>query len=126
VQERRAIADGPDRNKLWVSFGECRAVPKPGRAIVKRVTFVERPADYTGVRTNTDANMKNNIDPITLMTALFVAGYVAIMLDHVAIVDLGFSHTQIRNTAVITAIVMAMLMAIDFLSKRLGKAGRPR
>jgi hypothetical protein len=84
------------------------------------------PWDYTDVRTNTDANMKNSIDFVTLVTALCVAAYVAVMLNHVANVDLGFSSEQIRNTAVITAIVVAMLMAIDFLGKRLGKADRPR
>ena len=68
--------------------------------------------------------MKNRIDFVTLVTAVCVAGYVAVMLDYVANVDLGFSREQIRNTAVITAIVMAMLMAIDFLGKRLGKADR--
>jgi hypothetical protein len=94
--------------------------------IVNRVTLVERSADYTEVRTNTDANMKTKIDFVTLVTAICVAGYVAVMFDHVANVDLGFSSEQIRNTAVITAIVMAMLMAIDFLGKRLGKADRPR
>ncbi len=70
--------------------------------------------------------MKNRFDFVTLVTALCVAGYVAIMLDYVADVDLGFSHEQIRNAAVLTAIVMAMLMAIDFLGKRLGKPDRPR
>jgi hypothetical protein len=70
--------------------------------------------------------MKNSIDFVTLVTALCVAAYVAVMLNHVANVDLGFSSEQIRNTAVITAIVVAMLMAIDFLGKRLGKADRPR
>jgi hypothetical protein len=94
--------------------------------IVNRVTLVDRPVDYTEVRTNTDADMKNRIDFVTLVTALCVAGYVAVMLDHVANVDLGFSREQIRNTAVITAIVMAMLMAIDFLGKRLGKTDPPR
>ena len=94
--------------------------------IVNRVTLVDRPVDYTEVRTNTDADMKNRIDFVTLVTATCVAGYVAVMLDHVANVDLGFSSEQIRNTAVITAIVMAMLMAIDFLGKRLGKADPPR
>ena len=94
--------------------------------IVNRVTLVDLPVDYTEVRTNTDADMKNRIDFVTLVTATCVAGYVAVMLDHVANVDLGFSSEQIRNTAVITAIVMAMLMAIDFLGKRLGKADPPR
>jgi len=70
--------------------------------------------------------MKNRFDFVTLATALCVAGYVAIMLDYVAHVDLGFSRAQIRNAAVLTAIVMAMLMAIDFLGKRLGKPDRPR
>lgn len=70
--------------------------------------------------------MKNRFDFVTLLTALCVAGYVAIMLGYVAHVDLGFSSEQIRNAAVLTAIVMAMLMAIDFLGKRLGKPDRPR
>ena len=70
--------------------------------------------------------MNNRIDFVTIVTALCVAGYVAVMLDYVADVDFGFSSAQIRNTAVIAAIVMAMLMAIDFLGKRLGKANRPR
>jgi len=68
--------------------------------------------------------MKNKFDFVTLVTALCVAGYVAIMLEYVANVDLGFSG-EIRNTAVIGAVVMAMLMAIDFLGKRLGKPDRP-
>jgi len=72
------------------------------------------------------SNMKNRIDYITVVTAVCVAGYVAIMLDYVADVDLGFSGEQIRNAAMITAIVMAMLMVIDFLGKKLGKADPPR
>jgi hypothetical protein len=70
--------------------------------------------------------MKNRIDFVTTAAAVCVAGYVAIVLDHVANVDLGFSSEQIRNAAVITAIVMAMLMAIDFLGKKLGKPNQPR
>ena len=69
--------------------------------------------------------MKNRIDFVTIVTSLCVAGYVAVMLDYVADVDFGFSCAQIRNTAVIAAIVLAMLMAIDFLGKRLGKVNRP-
>jgi hypothetical protein len=72
------------------------------------------------------SNMKNRIDYITVVTAVCVAGYVAIMLDYVADVDFGFSGEQIRNAAMITAIVMAMLMVIDFLGKKLGKADPPR
>jgi hypothetical protein len=72
------------------------------------------------------ANMKNRVDFLTIVTAICVAAYVAIMLDHVADVDLGFSGEQIRNTAVIAAIVMAMLMAIDFFGKKPGKTDQPR
>jgi len=70
--------------------------------------------------------MTNRVDFLTIVTAICVAAYVAIMLDHVANVDLGFSCEQIRNTAVITAIVMAMLMAIDFFGKKSGKTDQPR
>jgi hypothetical protein len=70
--------------------------------------------------------MKNRIDFVSVVTAICVAGYVAVMLDYVADVDFGFSREQIRNTAVITAFVMAMLMAIDFLGKKLGKTDQPR
>ena len=69
--------------------------------------------------------MKNRIDFVTIVTALCVAGYVAVTLDYIADVDFGFSGAQIRTTAVIAAIVLAMLMAIDFLGKRLSKANRP-
>ena len=69
--------------------------------------------------------MKHRIDFVTIVTALCVAGYVAVMLDYVADVDFRFSCAQIRTAAVIAAIVLAMLMAIDFLGKRLGKVNRP-
>ena len=71
-------------------------------------------------------NMKNRVDFLTIVTAICVAAYVAVMLDHVANIDLGFSREQIRSTAVITAIVMAMLMAIDFFGKRPDKTDQPR
>lgn len=83
-------------------------------------------AGYTEARTNTGGNMKNRVDFLTIVTAICVAAYVAIMLDHVADVDLGFSGEQIRNTAVIAASVMAMLMAIDFFGKKSSKTDQPR
>lgn len=70
--------------------------------------------------------MRNRFDFVTLVTAICVAGYVAILIEYVANAGLGYSAAQIRNTAVITAIVMAILMAINFLGKRLGKPDRPR
>jgi ABC-type nitrate/sulfonate/bicarbonate transport system permease component len=70
--------------------------------------------------------MTNRFDFVTFVTAICVAGYVAIMIEYVADAGLGYSGTQIRNTAVITALVMVILMAINFLGKRFGKPDRPR
>src|SRR5579859_2507001 len=82
-----------------------------GRSVLRAICGAPEP-DRAG-------KMKNRIDFVTIATATCVAAYVAIMLDHVANVDFGFSEQQIRSTAVVIAIVMAMLMAIDFLGKKL-------
>jgi hypothetical protein len=65
--------------------------------------------------------MKNGLDPLTVLTALGVAGYVAIMLAYVAHVDLGLSCEQIRFAAIISAALIALAIAIDFVGKRLSK-----
>jgi hypothetical protein len=59
--------------------------------------------------------MENKFDLPTIIAAVFVAGYAAIMLDYVAQDDLGFSATQIRYIAVITAGVVGMWLAMDVL-----------
>jgi hypothetical protein len=66
--------------------------------------------------------MKNGIDPLTILTAVGVAGYVAIMLAYVAYVDLGFSNQQIRLVSIVAATFIAIGIAVDFLGKRLSKA----
>jgi membrane-bound acyltransferase YfiQ involved in biofilm formation len=101
-------------------------MPCSGKAIVNGVTLVGWLAGYIGSVQIRAAEMTNRFDFVTLVTAICVAGYVAIMLEYVANAGLGYSGAQIRNTAVVAAIVMAMLMAINFLGKRLGKPGRPR
>jgi hypothetical protein len=40
----------------------------------------------------------------------------------VALFDLGFSLPEIRSAAVVVAVVLAALIAIDFFGKNLGKA----
>jgi uncharacterized protein (DUF2336 family) len=38
--------------------------------------------------------MQEGMEPLTVLVAIGVAGYVAIMLAHVARVDLGVSHAR--------------------------------
>ena len=66
--------------------------------------------------------MKNGIDSLTVLTAVGVAGYVAIMLTYVARVDLGLSSQQIRLVSIVAATFIALGIAVDFLGKRLSKA----
>jgi hypothetical protein len=65
--------------------------------------------------------MKNAIDPLTILTAIGVAGYTAIMLAYVARDDLGLSNQQIRLVSIVAATFIALGIAVDFLGKRLSK-----
>jgi hypothetical protein len=66
--------------------------------------------------------MESKFDMITIVHLVGVAAYAAIALDYVAHYDLGFSIQAIRGAAVITAVVIAALITIDFFGKKLGKA----
>jgi hypothetical protein len=66
--------------------------------------------------------MQKGIDPLTVLTALRVAAYTAIMLCYVARVDLGLSGQQIRLLSILAATCIALGIAVDFLGKRLSKA----
>jgi hypothetical protein len=59
---------------------------------------------------------------LTVLTAVGVAAYAAIMLAYVARVDLGLSAQQIRLLSIVTATCIALGIAVDFLGKRLSKA----
>jgi hypothetical protein len=59
--------------------------------------------------------MENKFDLPTIIAAVFVAGYAAIMLEHVAHDDLGFSTAQIRHIAMIAAVLVGMWVAMDML-----------
>jgi hypothetical protein len=65
--------------------------------------------------------MQKGTDPLTVLTAVGVAGYVAIMLAYVASVDLGLSNGQIRFLSIMTATFIALGIAVDFLGKRFTK-----
>lgn len=66
--------------------------------------------------------MQKGIDPLTVLTAVGVAAYAAIMLAYVARVDLGLSGQQIRLLSIVAATCIALGIAVDFLGKRLSKA----
>jgi hypothetical protein len=65
--------------------------------------------------------METRLDIVTMASAFCVAVYVAIALRYVALYDLGFSGQQIRSAAVISAIAMAAMVAIDFVGSKPGK-----
>jgi hypothetical protein len=64
--------------------------------------------------------METRFDIVTMASAVCVAGYVAIALRYVALYDLGLSGQQVRGGAVITAIAMAAMIAVDFFGNKLG------
>ena len=69
--------------------------------------------------------MAGKFEGETIVTAVCVAGYAALTLGYVAHYDFGFSRTEIRDSATIVAILLAVLVAIDFFGKKLSKAKRP-
>jgi len=63
--------------------------------------------------------MEQDMDSLTVMTGVGVAGYAALILAYVARVGLGLSSGEIRGLAIIAAVLIALAIAIDFLGKRL-------
>ena len=66
--------------------------------------------------------MESKLDIVTIVSAVCVAAYAAVAIRYVARYDLGFSLQQIRGAALVIAVVIAALIAIDFFGKKLGKA----
>jgi hypothetical protein len=62
--------------------------------------------------------MEMEFDPLTVLTATGVAGYVAIIADCVARDDLGLSNEQIRGTALVTAALIGIGLAANLLARR--------
>ena len=67
-------------------------------------------------------NMKSDLDVVMRLSAACLAAYAAIAINYVARYDLGFSLQQIRDAALVIAVLLAALVAIDFFGKKLGKA----
>ena len=65
--------------------------------------------------------MQSRKDPMTMILALGVGIYVALMLEYVAHSDLGFSQEQTRGAAIASTIPIAGLLAMDYLRKALRK-----
>jgi hypothetical protein len=66
--------------------------------------------------------MESRFDLVAIANSVCVAGYAAIMLGYVAHYNFGYSRLEIRGGALISAILLAALIAIDFLGKNGGKA----
>ena len=66
--------------------------------------------------------MESRFDIVTIAIAVGVAAYVAIAMDYAARYELGFSLQEIRSAAVLIAVAIGSLIAIDFFGTTLGKA----
>jgi hypothetical protein len=62
--------------------------------------------------------MESKFDLLTITSAVFVAGYVAIVLGCVALYDFGLSRELVSSAAMIAAILIAALVALDLFKKR--------
>lgn len=62
--------------------------------------------------------MDSKFDLPTIIAAVFVAGYAAIMLEYVAQADFGFSTAQIRHIAMIAAALVGMCVAMGLLRSK--------
>jgi hypothetical protein len=68
------------------------------------------------------STMENRFDFVTISNAVCLAGYVALTLWYVTLFDLGFSREAVRGGAMLAAILIAVLVAVDFFGKYLRKA----
>jgi len=62
--------------------------------------------------------MDSRIDIASLIVAICVAAYAAIMLDYLALNGLGLSITQLRHLSMVAAVFVALPVAMDFLRAR--------
>lgn len=65
-------------------------------------------------------NMESKLDVLTIIVAVCVAAYAALAIEYLA--RLGLSLQQIRGGAMLSAVVIAALVGIDFFRKKLRKA----
>ena len=84
-----------------------------------------RPRLYR-IQQNHGVRMENSIDFETIVIAVCVAAYAAIMLAYVAHDDLGFSSAQIRHAAMVAAALLALPVVMDFWRGRISLRDRSR
>jgi hypothetical protein len=65
--------------------------------------------------------MDDKTDLGTIIVAVCVAAYAAIMLAYLALADLGLAAGQIRHLSLISALLLALPVALDFLRAGLGR-----
>jgi hypothetical protein len=61
--------------------------------------------------------MQDDFDYLTIIVAICVAGYAAIMLDYVAQDELGWSLLQVRHCAVAAALVTSIIALASALGR---------
>jgi hypothetical protein len=67
--------------------------------------------------------MKGNSElAVTAGAAVCVAAYAATAIGFIAHYELGFSSEAIRSSALVLAIILATLVAIDFFGKKARRA----
>jgi len=66
--------------------------------------------------------MESRFDIIAIVNAVCVAGYLAITLGYAALY-LGLPGEEVRGVAMILAILIAAIIAVDFYGKKLRNSG---
>ena len=66
--------------------------------------------------------MTDRNDLYKIVMAFCTAGFIAVAMDYVAHDGLGFSRETIRDAAIPSAGLLATLLAIDYLSRRIRRA----
>jgi hypothetical protein len=65
--------------------------------------------------------MYDRTDLVTIVTAVWLAGYAAMALWYVALFDIGLTREGVRKGATVAAILLGVVVAIDFFVGKLGK-----
>ncbi|MGV7216732.1 hypothetical protein [Bradyrhizobium sp. UFLA05-112] len=70
--------------------------------------------------------MQDEFDFISIIVAVWVAGYAAILLDYFAQAELGWSLAQLRGWACLTAVLIAFMTLAGMLGRKRGELGKRR
>jgi hypothetical protein len=65
--------------------------------------------------------MYDRIDLVTIATAVWPAGYAAMALWYVALFDIGLTREAVRSAAMVAAILICVVVAIDSLVTKQGR-----